>query len=267
MKLCYSTLGCPDWSLNDILANSKDLGFDGVEIRGIGNELYIPNIKVFSAENADATKEKLRRLGLTIPVFTSACYLHKDENSAQEGKAYIDTAKRMDVPYVRVLGDTSGAPGENVDVHIVKENLTVLDAYAKGSGVTLLLETNGIFADSGFMKAFLEENQFENVAVLWDIHHPFSYFGEAPEVTYGNLKPYIRHVHVKDSVMRDGKAEYCFLGKGDVPVKECLALLKQDGYDGFFSLEWLKRWQSKLEHGSVVFAQYKYYMDEMMKKL
>ena len=40
MKLAFSTLGCPDFSWNDIYSMAKDLGFDGIEIRGLGNEIF-----------------------------------------------------------------------------------------------------------------------------------------------------------------------------------------------------------------------------------
>ena len=38
MKLAFSTLGCPDWSWEEILATAKDMGFDAVEILGIAKE-------------------------------------------------------------------------------------------------------------------------------------------------------------------------------------------------------------------------------------
>jgi len=37
MKIGFSTLGCPDWTLSEILATAKDLGYNGVEIRGIAS--------------------------------------------------------------------------------------------------------------------------------------------------------------------------------------------------------------------------------------
>ena len=48
MKLSFSTLGCPRWTLKEIVATAKDLGFGGVEIRGIGdkiNALEIPEFR------------------------------------------------------------------------------------------------------------------------------------------------------------------------------------------------------------------------------
>ena len=77
-----------------------------------------------------------------------------------------------------------------------------------------------------------------NVAVLWDMHHPYRYMGETAADTINNIGPYIRHVHVKDSVMKDGKAEYKLMGEGDLPLDEMLTSLGNYGYNGYISLEW-----------------------------
>lgn len=37
MKISFSTLGCPRWSWREILATACDLGYGGVEVRGVGN--------------------------------------------------------------------------------------------------------------------------------------------------------------------------------------------------------------------------------------
>ena len=36
MKICFSTLGCPDFEWSDIYSMAKDLHFDGIEIRSLG---------------------------------------------------------------------------------------------------------------------------------------------------------------------------------------------------------------------------------------
>ena len=35
MKLAFSTLGCPGWMWRDILSAAADLGYDGIEMRGL----------------------------------------------------------------------------------------------------------------------------------------------------------------------------------------------------------------------------------------
>ena len=35
MKFSFSTLACPDYTWADIYSMAKDLGFDGIEVRGV----------------------------------------------------------------------------------------------------------------------------------------------------------------------------------------------------------------------------------------
>ena len=53
-------------------------------------------------------------------------------------------------------------------------------------------------------------------------------------------------VHIKDSMYEDGKLKYTMVGYGDLPVKECIEQLEKAGYEGYYSLEWLKRWDLSL---------------------
>ena len=40
MKLAFSTIGCPDFDWPDIYSMAKDFGFRGIEIRGLGEEIF-----------------------------------------------------------------------------------------------------------------------------------------------------------------------------------------------------------------------------------
>jgi sugar phosphate isomerase/epimerase len=104
---------------------------------------------------------------------------------------------------------------------------------------------------------------FKNLGVLWDIHHPYRFYNEDPGYTFSNLKDYIKHIHIKDSVSENGKINYKMCGGGNIPVKECVKTAMESGFDGVFSLEWLKRWHSQLEEAGVAFMHYKYFMDGM----
>ena len=59
VKISFSTLACPDFSWSDIYSMAKDLGFDGIEIRGIGDEISAVKAQPFSAEKLPATIKKL----------------------------------------------------------------------------------------------------------------------------------------------------------------------------------------------------------------
>lgn len=263
MKISFSTLGCPGWGWNDILATAKDLGYDGIEVRGIGNELYVPNAKPFLDQNIENTSERLKKLGLTLPCLTSDVRLFDKVNPEKhrtEAREYIDLASKLGVRYVRVLGDAAPQPGPLVDEEFVADSLAELARYAEEQNVTVLIETNGMYADSKIMCKLMNHINSKHAGVLWDIHHPYRYIGEKIEDTYRNLKDYIRLVHVKDSIVENRVVRYKMAGHGDVPVKEAVHLLKEDGYEGFVSLEWVKRWCIELEEPGVVFSHFASYM-------
>lgn len=267
MKLSFSTIGCPEWSWDNMLATAKDLGFDGIEIRGIENELNVPKAKPFLDENICSTKDRLRKLNIEIPCLTSSCYLFDKMNIAtylNDGKEYIELANKMNTSFVRVLGDRNPEPSSVIDVDFVAANISVLAAYAQQRGVTILIETNGIFANSDEMLKLVKAVNNPNLGVLWDIHHPFRFMNETIEKTFTTLKDYIKLVHVKDSLVEDGKVKYKIMGLGDIPVKEALNLLKSNGYEGYISLEWVKRWCNNLEEPGIVFPHFLNYVKEII---
>lgn len=270
MKLAFSTLGCPGWSWNEIYATAKDLGLSGIEIRGIENELNPAKVKPLLPENSEKTIADLKRAGLEIPILTSSAILSipaKETSSMQEAKECILLAGEMGIPFVRVLGDEGPAPQNPVDLDRVKELYLVLCSFAADLHVSILLETNGVLADSTVMAQFMKDINCPNAGVLWDVHHPFRYFHETPDMTVENIGPYIRYLHIKDSVQQQGKTVYRMLGYGDVPVLDALKAAKQVGFDGTVSLEWVKRWNPDLQEPGVVFSHYQSYMSYLLRQL
>lgn len=269
MKLSFSTLGCPRWTFAEMLAIAKDLHIDGIELRGLGDTIYAPDMPIFSPENLESTMEKLSALSLSIPILTSGAYFADAataRNSYGEACAYIDLAEKLKVPYIRVMAEPTPQPG-NGDLDLAAKKYAQLCDYAKGSSVTPLIETNGLLASGPAMLAFLEKVDRPNAAVLWDIHHTVRYFSESPSDTVAHLSKYIRHVHIKDSVQKDGIIEYRMMGYGDIPIEDALQNLLKVGYDGFISLEWVKRWNPHLEEPGIVFAHFCNYMNALLTKL
>lgn len=263
MKLSFSTLGCPEWSFGDIISAAVDLGYDGVEIRGVANELDGTKIPQFLPEKAQATKDLLVKKNLEIACLTSACYINdKNLEAATLCKAeeYVDTAHRMGIKYVRVLADYGQEQSGQLDEVFIQGQLKKIAQYARPKGVDVLVETNGYFANSTRLAKLVDGVGEENVGVIWDIHHPYRYFGETPEFTVQTIGDFIRHVHIKDSKMEGDKLKYTLVTYGDLPVKECVHELLDIGYDGYFSLEWLKRWDLSLEEPGIAFAAYASYM-------
>jgi len=264
MKLSFSTVGCPRWSWKNIVATAHDLGYDGVEVRGVGKDISVPSVPEFGEARLEGTLEELSKMRLSVPCLASDCCLHeasRREVTAREVRAYIDLARRLSAPYVRVMGDAAvPQPTGSVDAGLVRDVAAELGEYALSRGVTLLIETNGAWADSEKLAKLLSEIGSPAVRALWDINHPHTFFHEPPEATYGNLKPYLCHVHIKDAAIEEGRVRYAMMGYGQLPIERMVGLLKEGGYQGFYSLEWVKRWDITLEEPGIVFAHYVNYM-------
>ncbi len=270
MKLAFSTLGCPGWSFDEIFATAKDLGLNGIEVRGIGGELFAPKARPFLDEAIASTKERFAKSGMSIPMLaTGACVGLKGKAEAcmTEARSTIDLAAALGTPYIRVMITPVPQPTDDADLGAAVENYQAICDYAATKGVTALIETNGPLADSDTMLGFIQKVNSSAKGILWDIHHPFRYFGEPPAKTIGVLGSFIRYVHVKDSAMVNGVVQYRMMGYGDVPVFDALKLMKDNGYDGFITLEWVKRWCPDLQEPGIVFSHFVSYMNYLLRQL
>jgi fatty-acyl-CoA synthase len=89
MKISFSTLACPDFSWSDIYSMAKDLGFDGIEIRGLGDNIHAAKAKPFTVSEINKTIATLKRLNLHIPCLSSGCCLKFAEKYDEIGRAHV----------------------------------------------------------------------------------------------------------------------------------------------------------------------------------
>lgn len=269
MKIAFSTLGCPNFSWPEIYSMAKDLGFDGIEIRGLGDDIFAVRAQPFTESQLPETIKKLASLHIEISCLSSGCCLKhadKEEENIREITQYIQLASRLKTPFVRILADREPQPEGDVDDEAVLKALRRLVPIAEQHGVTLLVETNGVYSDTARLFNLLNQLASDNVAALWDIHHPYRFAGETPGKTVQNLGAYIRYVHAKDSVLVDGRPRYRMMGEGDLPIHDMMMALRSINYDGYISLEWVKRWSSDLSDAGVVFPHFANYMDRYLDK-
>ena len=173
MKISFSTLACPDFSWTEIYSMAKDVGFNGIEIRGIGEELNTVKAKPFRADKIDDTIAKLKKLKLEIPCLScGAClkFADKHDENTEEIKQYIELAAKLETPYIRILGDLTPEPDGEVDDAYVVSVLKEICAFAEEKGVTLLVETNGVYSDTMRLKKLLDSVESKAVGALWDLH-------------------------------------------------------------------------------------------------
>src|SRR5688572_227074 len=74
MKLAVSTLGCPTWSLEQIVAVAREHGYGAIDFRGLGAEIDVTRLPAFN-EHIAATVELLRRHELAVGCFNTSVTL------------------------------------------------------------------------------------------------------------------------------------------------------------------------------------------------
>lgn len=262
MKVGFSTIGCPELSLQAVIALAKKYGFSNIEIRALENKMYIPDVEAFREKNLKQTLSELKKARVSVACLTSQCCLTDGQKYLEDAKRYIGIAAKLKIPFVRLLGDAMPEPG-TANTDLIFNLLTSLNEYVKDMDVMPLIETNGVYANSLFLKRIFEEGNFRNIGVLWDIHHPYVYYKESPEYTYSNLKKYIKYMHIKDSVIKGGQIEYVPVGEGSIPIRECIRLIKSGGFKGPYTLEWVKTTHPELDDLENVLFRYKTFINSI----
>jgi sugar phosphate isomerase/epimerase len=260
--ISFSTLGCPTWPWARILEQAAAMGYAAVELRGIEGEMDLTKRPELIGTRVGQTRKDLAALNLKISDLGASSRMHEGDPTVRaaqldEGRRFIDLAHRLDVPYVRVFGDKVPAgEAKPTAVARVVEGLRALGEHAKGSGVSVIIESHGDFTDSPSLLEILTSAAMPNVALLWDAHHTCVAGKEDPAATYTVLGSYVRHTHLKDSRPEGTGIRYVLTGTGTVPVRDTVAVLAKAGYRGYYGFEWEKAWHPEIEEPEVALPHY-----------
>lgn len=264
MKLAFSTLGCPDWTLHQIVETAGRCGYDGIELRGIQGGMGPSDIVCFLPENREKTLKIFADHGLQLCVYgTSVCF--HDPNTVEE--QYQNALKALQfcadcgIPMMRVFGNEVQPETERTQLEQIACYFTKLCKEAEKLDVQPLLEVHGNLTTIERLLYVAERVDSPAFGIIWDVAHSHVHYGMQFETFYKALKPWIRHIHIKDAIHENGMQHHlCPVGEGHLPLREIIAMLEKDGYKGFYSLEWEKRWHPELDEPEVIFPAYAQWM-------
>ena len=256
MKLAFTTLACPDWSLDQVITAAQNNNYAGLEFRMLDGELLTSQIDTATRNDV---QRRCSNAGLKIVCVDTSIRIatrHPEELSAQlrEGNAFLEIAASWDAPFIRVFGGESNGLTAAESTEIAVECLTLMAQRGRELGVTVLLETHDAFCRSAAVMAVL--NRVPDAGAIWDTLHPFR-FGERPVETATCLGDRCCHVHIKDGRRGNGDVwDLTLLGEGEVPISEILSTLQDIHYDGWLSVEWEKKWHPEIAAPEIALPQH-----------
>lgn len=261
-NLSFSTLGCPDWPFEKIIAFAKANKYKALELRGILRQMDLSLVPEFSDENIRHTKKQMKKNGLRFINLGSSATMHIREDAdrkknLEEGRRFIDLAQKLDCPFIRVFPNNllKDEPKETTLARI-GEGIYQLAQYAKDRNVTVLMETHGDLVYADDVVKLMRQVDHPNAGLIWDVTNMYVITKEPVKEVYQKIAPWIRHTHIKDAKFSSGKIEYVLIGEGEVPISEAVELLKQNNYRGFYSFEWEKLWHPELMDPGIPFADF-----------
>jgi sugar phosphate isomerase/epimerase len=229
MKVAFSNLAAPAWTIERTAEAVHELGYDGLELRLLDGEPI--DVVALPPGRRRALVAALDRV--QVVCLDTSIELARDFERALP--AAIELARELGSDTVRVFG------GEVADIGGVARRLEPLLV----PDVVVALETHDFFASAARAGGLVALVGSPSFAAIWDLHHP-ARMGESPADVVRALGSSIRLVHVKDALRRGEEWELVPLGDGDVPVRESLEALRDVGYDGWLTIEWEKRWHPEL---------------------
>lgn len=247
----FSTLACPNWPIQMVIAKASEFGYDGVEWRG-GSQGHIqPSAP---AEQKATLRQMCADAGLMVLAVTAYTSFVSDnvverQSNVDEVRRYADLASELGARFVRVfLGELPANTNPNAKTY---ENITGCLSraaqHALSVGVGIAIEPHDNFARSSTVAPILDRTRSHSaLGVIWDIGNAYA-TGEEAREGFELLKDRLAYVQVKDGKGRGEDWQLCSLGKGDVPLAQAFELLLANGYEGALSVEWEYAWHPELD--------------------
>ncbi len=268
--LAFSTLGCPEWTFEQAAVHAAKDGYKALEVRVLDGETIPSSLP---QEQIEAIKAICQRTGIDIIALglstrhTSTDPAERRHNQ-EELKSSIVLAKALGAPMVRTFGGAV-EEGQTLEQSIawVTEGIQAALPTAEENEVQILLETHDSFCRGQEVAAALAPIESQWAGAIWDVHHPFR-MGESMEDTWRYIGSRLKHVHMKDArLLPDGEWQLVLMGEGEVPCRDILALLINEGYEGYISAEWEKKWHAEIEEPEIAMPQHAQVLNQWMKEL
>jgi len=242
------------------LKKAKEIGAAGVQIYAVRGEMDPDNL---SKEARQELLKYIKDLGLEVsalcgdlgsPGFTNA---QLNPERIEKSKRIVDLACDLETKVITThIGVVPDDPSSE-RYKTMQAACNEIGAYAEKKGCHFAIETGP--EPSSTLRRFLNSLDTKGVGVNFDTANLVMVIGEDAAAAVANLGPYIVHTHAKDGIQykpidpelvydpekRSESPEVQIpdhfkevpLGEGQVDWKRYLKALKEEGFDGYLTIE------------------------------
>jgi len=236
-----------------VIKKARELGFDAIEFTDL-----TPPENVSQKDFALSLKKEAEENGIEISCYSVGANMLAEDLGAEveRVKAQVDVAEALGVKLFRHDASFS-FPGTykgfiNV-VDVIADGCRRITEYAATKGIRTMIENHGFFCqDSDRAELLVNTVAHENFGLLVDMGN-FLCVDEDPTLAVSRTAQYAFNVHAKDFIFKNGAEGIpgdgfiqtragnfirgTVVGHGIVPIRQCVRILKNRGYDGYLTLE------------------------------
>lgn len=254
MKTAFSTVACPDWTLERVMSFADEVEFDGVELRTFGW-----GSAGLACDPALTDSGKVRRLAsesgteimclatsvkfddpIRPPVIGRALpSLHR---SIDAGRRFLQLADEIETPCLRVFGfeAPAGEKRSKTVERVVGRLQLVLDA-ARSRRIRVVLENGGSFSRAEEVAEIIRRCGSPWLGAAYNVAVGAA-AGDAPETAIDLLGERLWTVKLKD-LRGTTPVE---IGRGEMPLRRAVEHLARSRWPGWLVVEWIRFWAPEI---------------------
>jgi sugar phosphate isomerase/epimerase len=246
--LAFSTLACPEWSAEDVVAQAAAIGYDAIEWRG-GPDGHVST--GWSAPRRAALRGLMAEHGMSALAVTSYTdFVTRDARARSDAvdhlRRHLELAADLGASTVRafvgIVDDDAPLPDL---IERAVDGIAACVESAQATGVAIAIEPHDDFDTASSIAPILARLD-PSVGVVWDIVNAWG-GGEDPGAGAKTIGDRVRYVQVKDARWVGGEWQLTPIGGGAVPLVEGLRALSASGPLPPLSLEWERAWHPELD--------------------
>lgn len=245
IRTAFSTVACPDWTLERVAKAASDWGYLGVELRSFGG-----GATRLACDPALTDPEKVRRLfnGAGLDISSIATGLRFDEKivppvlghvllerhaSVNEGRFFVELSRATGAHATRVFGfEARGREPRRTLVKRIGERLRLVCDHARHDVAPVVLENGGAFSSAHDLMELIDAVDHPRLGAAYDLRAGLA-AGDDPREAIALLEDRLRLARVRDA-RSDQTRDFCeALGEGVVD-------------DAWLVFEWPRLWDETL---------------------